>query len=202
MKNLQEIQNKTDMKRGFLLIHNLSDKYPYLLIYYAFLYFDFILYSTIIIILGAIQKNLLIRNPLQKCRFTNLRAFSLMELLIVIAIIGIISSIATMKYQSYIRETKAETVKIMLMDIKVSQKSCFYTYPPEECNSLEKLDIDLPPNYTPRVISSSDSSRVCFEVKNSINQYGCYDSVDKNISTVEDIINKSKGKCNSSASCL
>ena len=80
------------------------------------------------------------------------QAFTLIELMIVVAIIGIISSIAIPTYQDYTRTTKANNALIEASPFKMAVVLCYQTT--SDLNSCSQGNHKIP---TPSVGSSIDS---------------------------------------------
>ena len=53
------------------------------------------------------------------------KGYTLMELMIVVAIIGILASIAIPSYQSYVKKGKAAEATSMLADLRIKMEQCF-----------------------------------------------------------------------------
>lgn len=73
------------------------------------------------------------------------RGFTLIELMIVIAIIGVLATIALPAYQNYARKTKFTEVILAAENVKTSIDSCFQgrgNYILTNCNSIAEVSID------------------------------------------------------------
>ena len=74
----------------------------------------------------------------------NKKAFTLVELLVVILIIGILAAIAVPQYQLAIEKSRASEAFILLKAIKQAEDIYFLSNPEDSVPTLEKLDIDIP----------------------------------------------------------
>ena len=55
----------------------------------------------------------------------NQKGFTLMELMIVVAIMGILAAIAIPSYQDYVKKGKAAEATAMLADLRIKMEQCF-----------------------------------------------------------------------------
>lgn len=73
------------------------------------------------------------------------RGFTLVELMIVIAIIGILSAIAIPSYQSYTKKAKFTEVVLAAVTVRHNIDSCFQghgNYQLTNCDTIPKVSID------------------------------------------------------------
>ena len=56
------------------------------------------------------------------------RGFTLVELMFVVAILGVLSVVAVASYKGYMKKARAQEAIAMLMDIKLKQETYFMTY--------------------------------------------------------------------------
>ena len=75
----------------------------------------------------------------KKNLYNNTKAFSLIELLVVVAILGIISAIGITSYQGYVSSTKKKSVENAMMQMSLAQTEFYsnngYYYPQSTSNN-------------------------------------------------------------------
>ena len=100
--------------------------------------------------------------------------FTLVELMIVVAVLGVLAAVAIASYQAYIRRSRNAEATAMLADIRLKQEAyrgTFHEYMsgiPTECNGWTPK-IDQP---TRKSIDSSDSSYISPKCRTAWRQLG------------------------------
>ena len=90
------------------------------------------------------------------------KAFSLIELLTTVSIILIITSIATVSYGRYRKNSQKQLILSNLDMIHTGFTTCMKVRPFNKCNSLSKIKLQAPLDATIRFRSNNTNKKLCF----------------------------------------
>ena len=76
------------------------------------------------------------------------KGFTLIELMIVVAIVGILAAVALPAYQNYIKKVKFSDVLAAATDVKSAIEICFQTNGPSSTPDMSNCDTDTEIDYT------------------------------------------------------
>lgn len=93
------------------------------------------------------------------------RGFSLTEILVAIGLLAIVSSIATIGYNSYIKTSKVSAIKQALKKLEGAFNTCmsFNGFDVTKCDTEAKLDYTKSPKH--KIFSNTQSNKICFALR-------------------------------------
>ena len=147
---------------------------------------------------------------LQQANLDQQKGFSLVELLVVVAILSILTSVAVVTVTGHKKSARVDAAKTFLHQLSSALEICMGIPGRKSgnCNTIDKLDLQKPKNVknpTPTP-SSTTSSKICFVIESTPDDEfkGCADNKGK-ITFCTEKSKFSQVKCDSnkcsSASC-
>ena len=91
----------------------------------------------------------------------------MIELLVVVAIIGVVAAVAIPAFQTYQHNAKFQTVKASLSNINKGYKSCLVSNDGDQtdCDTLAEINVESQSNTTITAKNKTTTNKQCFDVK-------------------------------------